>query len=218
MRYGANHPADLVARAAEHGMTALALTDRDGLYGAVKFALACRSAGVRPIFGVDLADRPGAGHRAAPGARHPARRRGVAAPACGRRRPAASAGPRWGQRRPAAAPGHLPRPRRRRLAVAVPAHQRHPPARHPRGAGELAGDGRRARHRADRAARSRLRGGPRAGSPAGPTSPSPTSTPGGRRSGPAGWCSRSSTTAARATGPGRRRCSGSPPSRACRWC
>ncbi|MGY1807436.1 DNA polymerase III subunit alpha [Blastococcus sp. SYSU D00669] len=58
MRYGANHPADLVARAAEHGMGALALTDRDGLYGAVKFALACRSAGVRPIFGVDLAMAP----------------------------------------------------------------------------------------------------------------------------------------------------------------
>jgi error-prone DNA polymerase len=58
MRYGANHPADLVARAAEHGMTALALTDRDGLYGSVKFALACRSAGVRPIFGVDLALAP----------------------------------------------------------------------------------------------------------------------------------------------------------------
>src|SRR5688500_2155223 len=58
MRYGANHPADLVARAAEHGMSALALTDRDGLYGAVKFALACRSAGVRPIFGVDLAVAP----------------------------------------------------------------------------------------------------------------------------------------------------------------
>lgn len=58
MRYGANHPADLVARAAEHGMPALALTDRDGLYGAVKFALSCRSAGVRPIFGVDLAVAP----------------------------------------------------------------------------------------------------------------------------------------------------------------
>src|SRR4051794_3705148 len=58
MRYGANHPADLVARAAEHGMTALALTDRDGLYGAVKFALACRAAGVRPIFGGDLAMAP----------------------------------------------------------------------------------------------------------------------------------------------------------------
>ena len=58
MQFGANHPADLVSRAAEHGMSALALTDRDGLYGAVKFALACRSAGVRPIFGVDLAVAP----------------------------------------------------------------------------------------------------------------------------------------------------------------
>ena len=58
MQYGANHPADLVARAAEHGMPALARTERDGLYGAVKFALACRSAGVRPIFGVDLAVAP----------------------------------------------------------------------------------------------------------------------------------------------------------------
>ncbi|WNV77333.1 DNA polymerase III subunit alpha [Geodermatophilus sp. DSM 44513] len=55
LRYGANHPADLVQRAVEHGMRALALTDRDGLYGAVKFALACRAADVRPLFGVDLA-------------------------------------------------------------------------------------------------------------------------------------------------------------------
>jgi error-prone DNA polymerase len=61
MRHGANHPADLVARAAEHGMGALALTDRDGLYGAVKFALACRAAGIRPLFGVDLAADPVAG-------------------------------------------------------------------------------------------------------------------------------------------------------------
>jgi error-prone DNA polymerase len=58
MQYGANHPADLVERAAELGMRALALTDRDGLYGAVKFALACRAADVRPLFGVDLAVTP----------------------------------------------------------------------------------------------------------------------------------------------------------------
>ncbi|TFV59271.1 PHP domain-containing protein, partial [Geodermatophilus sp. DF01-2] len=58
MQYGANHPADLVERAAEHGMRALALTDRDGLYGVVKFALACRAADVRPLFGVDLAVTP----------------------------------------------------------------------------------------------------------------------------------------------------------------
>ncbi|SDO68277.1 DNA polymerase III subunit alpha [Geodermatophilus sp. DSM 45219] len=58
MQYGANHPVDLVERAAEHGMRSLALTDRDGLYGAVKFALACRAADVRPLFGVDLAVTP----------------------------------------------------------------------------------------------------------------------------------------------------------------
>ncbi len=74
MRYGANHPVDLVARAAEHGMGALALTDRDGLYGAVKFALACRSAGIRPLFGVDLAVDPAAGGE--PGDRPPGPRSG----------------------------------------------------------------------------------------------------------------------------------------------
>jgi error-prone DNA polymerase len=91
MRHGANHPADLVARAAEHGMGALALTDRDGLYGAVKFAIACRAADIRPVFGVDLAVDPAAGGEpgepGGPGrvrsadlhrARHPAGRRSPA--------------------------------------------------------------------------------------------------------------------------------------------
>ncbi|MFD7897727.1 DNA polymerase III subunit alpha [Streptomyces sp. NPDC059743] len=54
-RYGASHPQDLVRRAAELGMGALALTDRDSVTGAVRHAKACMSAGVRPIFGVDLA-------------------------------------------------------------------------------------------------------------------------------------------------------------------
>ncbi len=58
LRYGASHPHVLVERAAEHGMDTLALTDRDGLYGAVKFARAARSAGVRPVLGVDLALEP----------------------------------------------------------------------------------------------------------------------------------------------------------------
>ena len=39
-------------------MDTLALTDRDGTYGAVKFARACLAAGVRPVLGVDLACRP----------------------------------------------------------------------------------------------------------------------------------------------------------------
>src|SRR4051794_16220585 len=39
-------------------MDTLALTDRDGLYGAVKFVLACRVAGIAPILGADLAVEP----------------------------------------------------------------------------------------------------------------------------------------------------------------
>jgi len=58
LRYGASTPARLVEVAAEHGMDALALTDRDGLYGAVKFTLACREAGLAPVLGVDLAVEP----------------------------------------------------------------------------------------------------------------------------------------------------------------
>jgi error-prone DNA polymerase len=55
MRYGASMPEDLVARATELGQGVLALTDRDGLYGAVRFATACGRAGVDPVLGVDLA-------------------------------------------------------------------------------------------------------------------------------------------------------------------
>ncbi|MFF0163412.1 DNA polymerase III subunit alpha [Streptomyces sp. NPDC005263] len=54
-RYGASHPEQLVRRAVERGMSALALTDRDTVTGAVRFARACAGAGVRPLFGVDLA-------------------------------------------------------------------------------------------------------------------------------------------------------------------
>src|SRR6188768_1203938 len=57
-QYGASHPHTLVERAAEQEMDTLALTDRDGTYGAVKFARACRSAGIRPVLGVDLAYQP----------------------------------------------------------------------------------------------------------------------------------------------------------------
>ena len=58
LRYGASHPRTLVERAAEHGMDTLALTDRNGLYGAVRFAKACVIADVRPILGADLAIEP----------------------------------------------------------------------------------------------------------------------------------------------------------------
>ncbi|MFF3690899.1 DNA polymerase III subunit alpha [Streptomyces sp. NPDC002187] len=57
LRYGASHPERLAERAAERGMDALALTDRDTLAGAVRFVKACarEGIGVRPLFGVDLA-------------------------------------------------------------------------------------------------------------------------------------------------------------------
>ena len=58
MRHGASHPQLLVARAAEQGMDALALTDRDGVYGAVRFAKVCQRENVRPVLGTDLAVAP----------------------------------------------------------------------------------------------------------------------------------------------------------------
>ena len=58
LQYGASHPHVLVERAADHEMDTLALTDRNGTYGAVKFARACERAGIRPVLGVDLAYRP----------------------------------------------------------------------------------------------------------------------------------------------------------------
>ena len=83
LRYGASTPVALVEAAAGHGMAALALTDRDGLYGAVKFAQACTAAGVAPVLGVDLAVEPtgivagipawASGGEAAPGRRVPVR-------------------------------------------------------------------------------------------------------------------------------------------------
>ncbi|MFJ9523230.1 DNA polymerase III subunit alpha [Kitasatospora sp. NPDC101801] len=55
LRYGASHPHQLAERAAELGMSALALTDRDTVGGAVRHAAACTVAGLRPVFGADLA-------------------------------------------------------------------------------------------------------------------------------------------------------------------
>ncbi|TMG53937.1 MAG: DNA polymerase III subunit alpha [Chloroflexi bacterium] len=51
---GASHVDDLVDAAVEQGMDALALTDTNGLYGAVRFANAAKERGIRPIFGTEL--------------------------------------------------------------------------------------------------------------------------------------------------------------------
>jgi DNA-directed DNA polymerase III PolC len=51
---GASHPEELVLRAKELGYPALALTDHDGLYGAMEFAQYARSEGIQPITGAEL--------------------------------------------------------------------------------------------------------------------------------------------------------------------
>jgi error-prone DNA polymerase len=59
LRYGTASPAALAAAARARGMQALALTDRDGLYGAFKHAQACAAAEIAPILGADLPAAPG---------------------------------------------------------------------------------------------------------------------------------------------------------------
>src|SRR4051794_7224987 len=51
---GASHPIEIAAEAARQGHAALALTDHDGLHGAMEHAQACRSLGIRPITGAEL--------------------------------------------------------------------------------------------------------------------------------------------------------------------
>ena len=51
---GASLPEALVDRAADLGYPALALLDRDGVYGAPRFHKAARAAGLRPIIGAEL--------------------------------------------------------------------------------------------------------------------------------------------------------------------
>src|SRR5438477_6452099 len=51
---GASLPELLVDRAAELGYPALALLDRDGVYGAPRFHKAALAAGIKPIIGAEL--------------------------------------------------------------------------------------------------------------------------------------------------------------------
>jgi error-prone DNA polymerase len=55
LKYGTTRPSNLVERAAQFEMPALALTDRDGLAGAIEFAQSCVEYGVAPIIGVNSA-------------------------------------------------------------------------------------------------------------------------------------------------------------------
>ncbi len=51
---GASFPEQIAERAAELGIPAVALLDRNGVYGAQRFSVACREHGVRPIIGACL--------------------------------------------------------------------------------------------------------------------------------------------------------------------
>jgi error-prone DNA polymerase len=85
--YGVSWPVDLVEAAAADGADALAITDRDGLYGAVKHVKACMASRIDPLLGVDLAivepgglEQTGQGHGGLPGRRlvpQPGQRQGL---------------------------------------------------------------------------------------------------------------------------------------------
>ena len=51
---GASHPEELAAEGARLGLSALAITDHDGLYGVVRFAEAARKVGLPTVFGAEL--------------------------------------------------------------------------------------------------------------------------------------------------------------------
>ena len=51
---GASLPDELALAAAERGYEAMALTDHDGVWGAMEFAQACSAQGVRPISGCEM--------------------------------------------------------------------------------------------------------------------------------------------------------------------
>ena len=93
---GAGRIDELVDAARRLGMPALAVTDHDGLYGAVRFYQACKAAGVKPVVGVEISVEsilatPAPAARPRPP--RPASRRRPLAPAPGEGRAAAQPPP-----------------------------------------------------------------------------------------------------------------------------
>ncbi|HEY5435425.1 MAG TPA: PHP domain-containing protein [Candidatus Limnocylindrales bacterium] len=102
---GASAPDDLVARAVKLGLSALAITDHQGLYGAVRFAAAAEAAGLHLVIGIEI-ELLDAAMPDPDGIAVPARR----AWRSGRRPPVRPDGPRAEEGRPS-----RPRPDRARL-------------------------------------------------------------------------------------------------------
>ncbi|WP_447589404.1 PHP domain-containing protein [Microbacterium lacticum] len=55
--HGTAHPEALVAAAVDAGADAAAITDHDGIYGAIRHVRACLVAGIDPIVGANLQTR-----------------------------------------------------------------------------------------------------------------------------------------------------------------
>src|SRR5664279_4367747 len=51
---GASTPDELIDRAVALGLSGLAITDHQGLYGVVRFASAAEAAGIHPVIGVEI--------------------------------------------------------------------------------------------------------------------------------------------------------------------
>ena len=51
---GASHPEELAEEAHRLGLAGLAVTDHDGLYGVVRFAVAAQEVGLPTVFGAEL--------------------------------------------------------------------------------------------------------------------------------------------------------------------
>src|SRR5579859_2955711 len=51
---GSSNPEDLAGRAAEHGLTALAILDRDNVSGAPRFHAAAKKSGIRAHIGAEV--------------------------------------------------------------------------------------------------------------------------------------------------------------------
>ena len=77
---GASAADELVERALELGLSGLAVTDHNGLYGVVRFASAAREAGLQPVIGVEIELRdpfaPDPDHIVVPARRSPHRATG----------------------------------------------------------------------------------------------------------------------------------------------
>ncbi len=64
---GASRIDDLVAKAAEYGMPALAITDHGNMFGAIEFYQKAEKAGIKPIIGCEMYVAKGSRHDKTPG-------------------------------------------------------------------------------------------------------------------------------------------------------